>query len=88
MHRRMMAVAVSVFTALALVAALFTAIPAKAAPATVFVNPYIVSKAVLPQTSVDGPALWSSSSGAIRAEIAYTGTDSAHRLNVMTSAAS
>lgn len=86
MHRRMIAFAVSAFTALALVTAFSAAIPAQAAPSTVFVNPYIVSKAVLSQTSVDGPALWTSPSGAIRAEIAYTGTDSAHRLNVMTSA--
>jgi hypothetical protein len=51
----------------------------------VSVNPYIVSKFVLAQTSIDGPALWTSATGTIRGTIAYTGTDPAHRLNVMTS---
>lgn len=52
---------------------------------TVAVNPYIESKYTLAQTSIDGPALWTSPSGAIRGEVAYTGTDAAHHLNVMTS---
>ncbi len=52
---------------------------------TVAVNPYIESKYILAQTSIDGPALWTSPTGTIRGEIAYTGTDAAHHLNVMTS---
>lgn len=59
---------------------------APATPATVAVNPYIASKYILPQTSIDGPALWTSASGAVRSAIAYAGTDPAHHLNVMTSA--
>lgn len=58
---------------------------AQAAPATVAVNPYITSKYILAQTSIDGPALWTSATGTIRGVLAYTGTDSAHHLNVMTS---
>ncbi|HET9110844.1 MAG TPA: hypothetical protein VFN78_08475 [Ktedonobacterales bacterium] len=75
-----------VFVALSLVISVFAATPAHAAPATVSVNPHIVQKLTLPQTSIDGPALWTSDTGTIRGEIAYTGTDPAHRLNVMTSA--
>jgi hypothetical protein len=77
-----------VFVALSMVISMFaaTSAPAHAAPATVFANPQIVQKVTLPQTSIDGPALWTSATGAIRGEIAYTGTDPAHRLNVMTSA--
>jgi peptidoglycan/xylan/chitin deacetylase (PgdA/CDA1 family) len=44
-----------------------------------------VSKVTLADTSIDGPALWTSSSGVTRSVIAWTGTDTAHRLNVMTS---
>lgn len=76
-----------VYVALTLLIALGVWAPtAQAAPATVFTNPQIVQKVTLPQTSIDGPALWTSATGDIRAEIAYTGTDPAHRLNVMTSA--
>lgn len=56
-----------------------------ATPTTVAVNPYIESKSMLPQTSIDGPALWTSPSGTIRGAIVYTGTDATHHLNVMTS---
>ena len=59
---------------------------ASAAPATVFGPPTIVSKVTLPETSIDGPSLWTSPSGDVRAILAWTGTDGAHRLNVMTSA--
>jgi hypothetical protein len=72
--------------ATALITGVFLTLPAaSAAPVTVFVNPHIESKLMLPQTSIDGPALWTSATGAIRAEIAYTGSDVAHSLNVMTS---
>jgi hypothetical protein len=80
-----------VFVALSLVLGVVAVMPAQAgqaaqaAPGTVFVNPQIVQKVTLPQTSIDGPALWTSATGAVRSEIAYTGTDPAHRLNVMTS---
>lgn len=76
----------SVLVACSLGLGVFAAMPAQAAPTTVFGPPRIVQKVTLPQTSIDGPALWTSASGDIRAEIAYTGTDPTHRLNVMTSA--
>lgn len=56
---------------------------AGAAPATVFGRPHEVSKVTLSDTSIDGPALWTSPSGAIRSAIAWTGTDVAHHLNIM-----
>lgn len=56
-----------------------------AAPATVFGPPRELSKVVLADTSIDGPALWTSPTGTMRAVIAWTGTDAAHRLNYMTS---
>ncbi|HUY77255.1 MAG TPA: sialidase family protein [Ktedonobacterales bacterium] len=56
-----------------------------AMPSTVFGPPKEVSKVTLADTSIDGPALWTSSSGSVRAELAWTGTDAAHHLNVMTS---
>ena len=43
-----------------------------------------ITKVTLGDTSVDGPALWTAPSGAVRGVLAWTGTDSAHRLNVMT----
>lgn len=61
---------------------------APAAPARA--NTFIYRKLVLPQTSIDGPAL-SSVVGTFEGQpynksvIAWTGTDSAHHLNVMTS---
>ncbi len=77
----------AVFVALSLLLSVFASTRmAQAAPTTVFTNPRIAQKVTLPQTSIDGPALWTSATGDIRAEIAYTGTDPAHRLNVMTSA--
>lgn len=54
-------------------------------PATVFGPPTEGTKVVLADTSLDGPALWTSPTGAMRAVIAWTGTDGAHRLNYMTS---
>ncbi|HEY1391320.1 MAG TPA: polysaccharide deacetylase family protein [Ktedonobacterales bacterium] len=44
-----------------------------------------VSKVTLADTSIDGPALWTSSSGVVRSILAWTGTDTAHHLNVMSS---
>lgn len=57
----------------------------QAAPATVFGPPTEGTKVTLADTSIDGPALWTSPTGSMRAVIAWTGTDAAHRLNYMTS---
>ena len=42
-------------------------------------------KVTLGETSVDGPSLWTSDTGSVRAVIAWTGTDAAHHLNLLTS---
>lgn len=71
----------------ALVVALFGAVGTTgAAPATVFGPPTETSKMILADTSIDGPGLWTSPTGATRAVLAWTGTDPAHHLNYMTSA--
>jgi|GEM_PF-562331 len=63
-----------------------------AAPATTvaqvtFSAPSEGTKVVLPETSIDGPAYYAipSSGAPFKALIAWTGTDSLHRLNFMTS---
>ena len=43
------------------------------------------SKVTLSETSIDGPSLWTSSTGSIRAVIAWNGTDAAHHLNLLSS---
>lgn len=77
------------FVGIALVMAatlgLFTAGPARAAPAVVFGPPAEGAKVTLADTSIDGPALWTSFTGTTRAVIAWTGTDPQHHLNFMTS---
>lgn len=45
-----------------------------------------ITNVTLGDTSIDGPGLWTSSSGTVRSVLAWTGTDPAHHLNVMTSA--
>jgi hypothetical protein len=55
-------------------------------PASGYAAPYVITTYGIGQTSSDGPALWTSPTGAVRAEIAWTGTDAGHHLNVMTSA--
>lgn len=72
-------------TAIALFGTLTTVGAARATPATVFGPPTEGAKVVLADTSIDGPALWTSPTGSMRAVIAWTGTDPAHRLNYMTS---
>jgi hypothetical protein len=59
-----------------------------AAPATVFGPPHELSKTTLTDFSIDGPALWTAPSGAIRAELGWVGggNDTAHHINLMTSA--
>ena len=37
---------------------------------------------MLADTSIDGPALWTSPTGGMRTVIAWTGLDAAHHLNV------
>lgn len=45
-----------------------------------------ITKATLADTSIAAPAFWSTTSGPVRSVLAWTGTDTEHRLNVMTSA--
>lgn len=45
-----------------------------------------ITKVVLGDTSIDAPALWTTTSGTVRGVLAWTGTDAAHSLNVMTTA--
>ena len=44
------------------------------------------AKVTLGETSIDSPALWTSDTGGVRALLAWTGTDSAHHLNLLSSA--
>lgn len=51
-------------------------------------QPYELTKMILSETSIDGPALWSvatTQAHTVASAIAWTGTDPSHRLNVMTS---
>ncbi len=73
----------------ALLASLLLTSQVSAAPAsatTVFGPPTELSKVTLAETSLDGPGLWTSPSDAVKAVLAWTGTDPAHRLNVASSA--
>lgn len=56
------------------------------APATLALSPAAaeITKVTLGDTSIDAPALWTTTSGTIRGVLAWTGTDSARHLNVMT----
>lgn len=45
-----------------------------------------VTKVTLGDTSIDAPALWTATTGTVRGVLAWAGTDSAHHLNVMTTA--
>jgi|GEM_PF-1123321 len=58
-----------------------------AAPATPFnpAAPAESSKITLGETTIDGPSLWTADTGSVRAVIAWTGTDTAHRLNLLSS---
>ncbi|HEX8996256.1 MAG TPA: polysaccharide deacetylase family protein [Ktedonobacterales bacterium] len=47
--------------------------------------PAVTSKITLGDTSITGPALWTSSSGSVRGLLAWTGSDSAHHLNLLSS---
>jgi hypothetical protein len=64
---------------------LFTAGPARAAPAVVFGPPAEGAKVTLDDTSIGGPALFTNPTGSPRAILAWTGTDAEHHLNFMTS---
>lgn len=44
-----------------------------------------ITKVTLADTSIAAPAFWSVTSGPVRGVLAWTGTDAAHHLNVMTS---
>ena len=43
-----------------------------------------ITKVTLTDTSIDGPALWTTTNGAVRGVIAWAGTDASHRLNLAT----
>ncbi|HEX8729460.1 MAG TPA: polysaccharide deacetylase family protein [Ktedonobacterales bacterium] len=43
-----------------------------------------ITKVTLADTSIDGPALWTTTNGVVRGVLAWTGTDAAHHLNVST----
>jgi peptidoglycan/xylan/chitin deacetylase (PgdA/CDA1 family) len=43
------------------------------------------NKITLGETSIDGPSLWTSSTGGVRAVIAWSGTDTSHSLNLLSS---
>ncbi|HEX5571693.1 MAG TPA: hypothetical protein VFX31_09915, partial [Ktedonobacterales bacterium] len=45
-----------------------------------------ITKVTLADTSIAGPALWTTTSGAVRGILAWTGTDAAHHLNVSSTA--
>jgi Glycosyl hydrolase family 3 N terminal domain len=78
-------------TLLALIAVIpqVRAAPAETATRAASTAPAIQSQEVLPETSIDGPALWTSNSGTpklgLAAVLAWTGTDPSHSLNVMLS---
>ncbi|HEX9068991.1 MAG TPA: polysaccharide deacetylase family protein [Ktedonobacterales bacterium] len=63
----------------------FAQIPARPAASTISPTSAEITKAILSDTSIDGPALWTSYTGTVRSVLAYTGTDAAHHLYVMTS---
>lgn len=63
-----------------------SAAPSATPSKVVFGPPAEGQKVTLPELSIDGPALWTHPGGSsINAVIAWTGTDSLHRLNYMTS---
>src|SRR5215471_5526506 len=84
MKRRILFAEVATLLALAL-GLIGSAVTVGAAPRTVFGPPKELSKVVLGDSSIDGPALWTSSAGDVRAMLGWTGTDPAHHLNLMTS---
>lgn len=45
-----------------------------------------ITNVTLADTSIDGPALWTTTSGVVRGVLAWTGTDAAHHLNISTTA--
>ena len=91
-------VGVSVMLALALGFGLLDIQPARAAPETrtapaaaatasvLLPSQAESAKVTLSDTSIDGPALWTTTNGTIRGALAWTGTDTEHHLNVMTTA--
>lgn len=77
------------FALLAAAISLPTAIPAHAS-APVAVSPAISANSEIvrmtsTETSIDAPAVWTTTSGTVRSVLAWVGVDSAHRLNVMIS---
>lgn len=45
-----------------------------------------ITKVILSDTSIDGPALWTTTNGSVRGALAWAGTDPEHHLNVMLTA--
>jgi hypothetical protein len=86
MHLRHRLALLGVFTAVGIaLAILMTLTSVQAGPTTVFGPPTEGQKVILADTSIDGPALWTSPTGTTRAILAWTGTDASHRLNSLTS---
>ncbi len=56
---------------------------ASATPGAISPTQAEVAKVTLTDTSVDGPALWTTTNGVVRGVLAWTGTDSAHHINIM-----
>lgn len=86
---RIRGIAVSILAALSLGFGLLNIQPARAAPHAASANGALtpsqaeITKVILGDTSIDGPALWTTTSGVVRGALAWTGTDPAHHLNVM-----
>jgi hypothetical protein len=78
-----------ILTLVALLAAVVgligTATSARASSQVVYGPPTEGTKVMLGDTSIDGPGFWTSPSATPRAILAWTGTDAAHLLNLMTS---
>jgi hypothetical protein len=58
---------------------------ASASTQAAFGPPTAGTKVVLPEMSIDGPGLWTNPVTTPKAILAWTGTDTAHRLNLLTS---
>ncbi|MDE3228723.1 MAG: polysaccharide deacetylase family protein [Chloroflexota bacterium] len=85
----------SILMALSLGSALFVSPSAQAAPSApqrtgvasaVSAAQAKITSVTLSDTSIDGPALWTTTNGSVRGALAWAGTDPEHHLNVMLTA--
>lgn len=89
--RRFLVLGILILTLVTVIPAITAgpAAPAKAAPRAASEASVEQSKVVLGDTSIDGPALWTSNPGApnlgLASVLAWTGTDAGHSLNIMRS---